>query len=104
MRYSHTHSDVPITRVTLYISVQLPWPVNCFIKQSSLAEYSKVTTLLLRLKHAKHVLERHMLFGTENNMRLYALRMKLMWFVNTFWGYVMTTVRKTRNCARRVFV
>lgn len=87
---------------------KLPWPVNNFIKQSSLAEYSKVTTLLLRLKRAKHILERHMLFESQHDMRLYSLRMKLVWFVNTFWGYVMTTVeekkRKSTRCREGPFL
>ncbi|KAG0175256.1 hypothetical protein DFQ28_002116 [Apophysomyces sp. BC1034] len=73
-----------------------PWPINNFISDTNLPEYSKVATLLLRLKRAKYVLEKRTIFCGQprinNPMRFYSMRMRLMWFVNTFCRYVMTTI------------
>ncbi|KAI9021436.1 Spc98 family-domain-containing protein [Phycomyces nitens] len=86
----------------------IPWPINNFIRQSSLVEYNKITALLLRIKRAKYILEQKTLQGRTkvevhpSTMRFYALRMRMMWFVNVFWGYIMTTIlhsetRKLQN-------
>ncbi|KAI9246717.1 Spc98 family-domain-containing protein [Phascolomyces articulosus] len=71
----------------------IPWPINNFIKESTLKQYGTITTFLLQLKRAKYLLDRKMLFQqSQCNMRLYPMRMKLIWFINAFWGYVMTTI------------
>ncbi|KAI8092569.1 Spc98 family-domain-containing protein [Halteromyces radiatus] len=92
----------------LNIDYQIPWPINNFIKPYCLADYNKLMQLLLRIKRAKYVLEKRTLWNckgekmstlsiareTQNGYitRLYALRMRMIWFVNAFWRYTMTTV------------
>ncbi|KAL0083339.1 Spc98 family-domain-containing protein [Phycomyces blakesleeanus] len=93
----------------IVFNYMIPWPINNFIRQASLAEYNKITGLLLRIKRAKYILEQKTLFqgrsrveALTSTMRFYALRMRMMWFVNVFWGYIMTTIlhsetRKLQN-------
>jgi hypothetical protein len=82
-------------------NVQINWPLNNFVQSSNLEEYTKITGYLMRLKRSKYVLEkRTLLFGRErssssrNTMRFYSIRIKMLWFVNAFWRYIMTTVSK----------
>ncbi|KAI9496943.1 Spc98 family-domain-containing protein [Zychaea mexicana] len=76
----------------------IPWPINNFIKESTLTQYSTIVTFLLQLKRAKYLLDRKMIFQHDRrNMRLYPMRMKLIWFVNAFWSYVMTTILHTET-------
>jgi hypothetical protein len=82
-------------------NVQINWPLNNFVQSSNLEEYTKITSFLMRLKRSKYVLEkRTLLFGRErsssgrNTMRFYSIRIKMLWFVNAFWRYIMTTVSK----------
>lgn len=84
--------------------VKIPWPINNFIQSSSLVVYQKVNSLLLRLKWAKYVLERKMLFERAKNPRLYLMRVRLLWFVNSIWGYIMTTVRKKKSLVTKVAI
>ncbi|ORE02434.1 hypothetical protein BCV72DRAFT_265192 [Rhizopus microsporus var. microsporus] len=80
--------------------IQISWPLNNFILEGSLVQYSKVTQFLFRIRRAKYVLEKKTFFKGEakndkndvNAKLLYALRMKMLWFVNTFWHYITTTV------------
>ncbi|KAF7731681.1 Gamma-tubulin complex component 5 [Apophysomyces ossiformis] len=73
-----------------------PWPINNFISDATLPDYNKIAVLLLRLKRAKYVLEKRSIFYgqplIDNPMQFYSMRMRLMWFVNTFWRYIMTTI------------
>ncbi|KAG2219519.1 hypothetical protein INT45_002836 [Circinella minor] len=76
----------------------IPWPINNFIKETTLKYYGVITTLLLQLKRAKYLLDRKMLFQNDRrNMRLYPMRMKLIWFINAFWSYIMTTILYTET-------
>lgn len=80
--------------------VEIPWPLNNFIDKNELSNYSKITSLLLRLKRAKYVMEKKTLFrerksckkSDSHTMRFYSLRMKILWFINAFWRYIMTTI------------
>lgn len=48
---------------------------------------------LIRVKRAKFLLERDMFFVQDHvEKEFYAMRIRLMWFVNAFWSYLMTTV------------
>ncbi|CAO3609462.1 unnamed protein product [Cunninghamella blakesleeana] len=96
----------------LIIDYEIPWPINNFIKPDCMKYYDKVMHFLLRIKRSKHVLEKKILItkqdgqytalhttksSTSNNIvnnttRLYILRMQMIWFVNSFWRYIMTTV------------
>ncbi|KAI8879160.1 hypothetical protein K501DRAFT_257290 [Backusella circina FSU 941] len=80
-------------------NVQINWPLNYFVQPSNLVEYTKINGFLMRLKRSKYVLEKRTLFGSEkrsrsdrNTMRFYSIRIKMLWFVNAFWGYIMTTI------------
>jgi formylmethanofuran dehydrogenase subunit A len=68
--------------------------------------YNQVMHLLLRIKRAKYILDKKTLMNKSTDMtpliydnrnsvvtKLYSLRMRMVWFVNSFWRYVMTTVR-----------
>ncbi|KAI8985160.1 Spc98 family-domain-containing protein [Pilobolus umbonatus] len=82
------------------INVKIPWPLNYFIGEELCEEYSKITGLLFRLKRAKYNLEKKTLFGRRvnkregdvNEMHFYLIRMRVLWFVNAFWSYIMTTI------------
>ncbi|KAG1470501.1 hypothetical protein G6F56_002654 [Rhizopus delemar] len=80
--------------------ISIPWPLNNFIQEDILIQYSKIAKFLLRLKRAKHVLEKKISFkgrvkygkNDADYTWLYSVRMKMLWFVNTFWRYIMVTV------------
>ncbi|KAI8979370.1 Spc98 family-domain-containing protein [Mycotypha africana] len=78
--------------------VEIPWPLNNFIHADCLLDYSKVQRFLLRLKRAKYVLEKKTLFrdmkikSDKQAMYFYSLRMKMIWLINSFWRYIMTTI------------
>ncbi|KAI7889635.1 Spc98 family-domain-containing protein [Mucor mucedo] len=80
--------------------VEIPWPLNNFIQREHLENYSKISSLLLRLKRAKYIMEKKTLFGgrtdyqnnDQNAMQFYSVRMKILWFINSFWRYIMTTI------------
>ncbi|CAO3626035.1 unnamed protein product [Cunninghamella echinulata] len=95
----------------LTIDYEIPWPLNNFIKPDCMKYYDKVMHLLLRIKRSKHVLEKKTLLDKQDNKytnlntnsshsagknnkitRLYVLRMQMIWFINSFWRYIMTTV------------
>ncbi|KAJ8659150.1 hypothetical protein O0I10_005189 [Lichtheimia ornata] len=82
-------------------SYHLPWPINNYIRRSSLRKYSSITTLLLRLKRTKHLLDRKTLTQQKRSMRMVSMRVRLIWFVNSFSSYVMTTVLHTETMALR---
>ncbi|KAI8386940.1 Spc98 family-domain-containing protein [Blakeslea trispora] len=81
--------------------VEVPWPLNNFIRKELLPSYSKILSFLLRLKRAKYVMEKKTLFQARRQrveksdtraMRFYQLRMRVLWFINAFWRYIMTTI------------
>ncbi|ORZ21692.1 Spc98 family-domain-containing protein [Absidia repens] len=87
------------------IDYQICWPTNNFIKPQCLDDYDRLVHLLIRIKRAKYVLEKKTLLDKCTDMapaingnqgglatRLYALRMRMVWFINAFWRYIMTTV------------
>ncbi|CAO3590188.1 unnamed protein product [Absidia cylindrospora] len=87
------------------IDYQIFWPTNNFIKPQCLDDYDRLVHLLIRIKRAKYVLEKKTLLNKCTDMtpatndtqgglmtRLYALRMRMVWFINAFWRYIMTTV------------
>ncbi|CDS08793.1 hypothetical protein LRAMOSA10154 [Lichtheimia ramosa] len=82
-------------------SYHLPWPINNYIRRSSLRKYSLITTLLLRLKRTKHLLDRKTLSQQKRSMKMLSMRVRLIWFVNSFSSYVMTTVLHTETMALR---
>ncbi|KAI8380436.1 Spc98 family-domain-containing protein [Choanephora cucurbitarum] len=81
--------------------VEIPWPLNNFVQKELLPSYSKILSFLLRLKRAKYVMEKKILFQARGQrieksdaraMRFYQLRMRVLWFINAFWRYMMTTI------------
>ncbi|KAG1642611.1 hypothetical protein G6F44_004657 [Rhizopus delemar] len=103
----HIEMERPISTRTMVSIVELvqfkvsiPWPLNNFIQEDCLTRYSIITSFLLRLRRAKYVLEKKMLFKGKvkyekcdvNSTWLYAVRMRMLWFVNTIWRYIMVTV------------
>ncbi|KAI8342061.1 Spc98 family-domain-containing protein [Chlamydoabsidia padenii] len=87
------------------IDYKIPWPINNFIKPDTMKYYNQLVHLLIRIKRAKYILEKKTLLNKCTDMtpaindiqdsgvaRLYALRMRMVWFVNALWRYVMTTV------------
>ncbi|KAI8056450.1 Spc98 family-domain-containing protein [Thamnidium elegans] len=80
--------------------VEIPWPLNNFIQSHHLDNYNKISGFLLRLKRAKYVMENKTLFrnrldyrkSDDIDMRYYSIRMRLLWFINSFWRYIMTTI------------
>ncbi|KAI8377771.1 Spc98 family-domain-containing protein [Radiomyces spectabilis] len=100
---NHTDASEPMNPSVwlqdIHVMYELPWPVNNFIRSEYIEEYNHIFTLVSRLKRAKYVLEtkcfirmQHQASRNQNLMELYSMRMRLMWFVNAFWSYIMTTV------------
>ncbi|KAI7872528.1 Spc98 family-domain-containing protein, partial [Spinellus fusiger] len=96
---SHKEKSHAFYLDSIIFDYRMPWPINNFIRHKTLEEYNKVTVLLLRMKRAKYILEKKTLFqerkkveAGSNTIRFYALRMRMMWFVNVVWGYLMTTI------------
>ncbi|KAI7876934.1 hypothetical protein K492DRAFT_210069 [Lichtheimia hyalospora FSU 10163] len=85
-------------------SYHLPWPINNYIRRSSLRKYSLITTLLLRLKRTKHLLDRKTLTQQKRSMKMLSMRVRLIWFVNSFSSYIMTTVLHTETMALRTAI
>jgi hypothetical protein len=83
-----------------HLNIKISWPLNNFIQQEHLPSYSKIQRFLLRLKRAKYVMEKKTLFrgrikmekSDVRAMRFYSIRMRILWFINAFWRYIMTTV------------
>ncbi|KAI9472221.1 MAG: Spc98 family-domain-containing protein [Benjaminiella poitrasii] len=98
------HNDIPIISSFLDLiefKVKIPWPLNNFIQEEHIPSYSKIQNFLFRLKRAKYVMEKKTLFGgnrkktvmnSVDKTRFYSIRMKLLWFINVFWRYIMTTI------------
>ncbi|KAI9315856.1 Spc98 family-domain-containing protein [Dichotomocladium elegans] len=77
----------------------LPWPLNTYIRSSTFQGYTAIATLLLRLKRTKHLLDRKTFTQERRGMRLHAMRVRMIWFVNAFWSYIMTTILYTETRA-----
>ncbi|KAK4521658.1 GH18 domain-containing protein [Mucor velutinosus] len=85
---------------TIQFNVKISWPLNNFIQQEHLPSYSKIQKFLFRLKRAKYVMEKKTLFrgrfkmekSDARAMRFYSIRMRILWFINAFWRYMMTTI------------
>ncbi|GAN05393.1 hypothetical protein MAM1_0090d04863 [Mucor ambiguus] len=84
----------------IQFNVKIAWPLNIFIQQERLPSYSKIQRFLFRLKRAKYVMEKKTLFrgrfkmekSDARAMRFYSIRMRILWFINAFWRYMMTTI------------
>ncbi|KAL9538603.1 hypothetical protein MBANPS3_010810 [Mucor bainieri] len=84
----------------IQFNVKISWPLNNFIQQEHLPSYSKIQKFLFRLKRAKYVMEKKTLFrgrfkmekSDARAMRFYSIRMRILWFINAFWRYMMTTI------------
>ncbi|KAF1798272.1 Spc98 family-domain-containing protein [Mucor lusitanicus] len=84
----------------IQFNVKISWPLNNFIQQEHLPSYSKIQRFLFRLKRAKYVMEKKTLFrgrfkmekSDARAMRFYSIRMRILWFINAFWRYMMTTI------------
>ncbi|RUS27517.1 Spc98 family-domain-containing protein [Jimgerdemannia flammicorona] len=107
-RISGKSSSVDLNSVRVFENVvveyRLPWPINNIIRAAAIHQYKKFITLVLELKRAKCLMERIALFKSRlhhqaaRNRRdpaillFYSLRVRLMWFINTVYNYIMTTI------------
>ncbi|CEP12196.1 hypothetical protein [Parasitella parasitica] len=84
----------------IQFNVEIAWPLNNFIQQKHLPSYSKIQRFLFRLKRAKYVMEKKTMFrgkikmakSDPRAMRFYSIRMRILWFINAFFRYIMTTI------------
>ncbi|KAI8638556.1 Spc98 family-domain-containing protein [Parasitella parasitica] len=84
----------------IQFNVEISWPLNNFIQQEHIYSYSKIQKFLFRLKRAKYVMEKKTLFrgrikmekSDPRAMHFYSIRMRVLWFINAFWRYIMTTI------------
>ncbi|ORZ01788.1 Spc98 family-domain-containing protein [Syncephalastrum racemosum] len=95
--YNHAKIYLDQTQSTFWDQIQfdydIPWPLNNFIKHRCCTDYNRIMVFLIRVKRAKYLLERDMFFVQDQvEEGLYAMRIRLMWFVNAFWSYLMTTI------------
>ena len=90
-----------ISRIQL--NYRLPWPVQLIITPETVAEYRPVFTLLMQIRRASSLLNRHRLLddipradsGKEQD-RYYYLRTKLIWFCTTLHAYLTSLVLAPR--------
>ncbi|RUS21658.1 hypothetical protein BC937DRAFT_91930 [Endogone sp. FLAS-F59071] len=107
-RTSDKSDNVHLNSVRVFENVvveyRLPWPINNIIRVAAIHQYKRIITLLLELKRAKYLMERISLFKSRLHQQaargrhdpamllFYSLRVRLMWFVNTVYNYIMTTI------------
>ncbi|KAI7900324.1 Spc98 family-domain-containing protein [Cokeromyces recurvatus] len=91
------HSTLSSYLELIEFKVKIPWPLNNFIQIEHIPSYSKIQKFLFRLKRAKYVMEKKTLGRNKkivysDEKQFYSIRMKLLWFINVFWRYMMTTI------------
>ena len=89
------------------IHYDLPWPVANIIKSDSIEVYQRIFVLLLQFQRAKYLLQRQKLkndFQPAANkvlLLLYAVRHRLLWFVNTILTYLTQVVLSATTARMR---
>jgi len=85
------------------LNYRLPWPVQLIITPESVAEYRPVFTLLVQIRRASSILNRHRLLDdihrvdpSEEQDLYCCLRAKLVWFCTTLHAYLTTLVLAPR--------
>lgn len=85
-------------KIVASVSVEynVPWAVANIVKRPSIITYQRVFTFLMQIRRAKLILERQRLPRLHNKYgekdRIYALRLRLLWFTNTLYAYLTQVV------------
>lgn len=87
------------------VEYQIPWAIANIVRKQSIVIYQRICTLLLQIRRSKHLLERQRLLTTHQssldnasddeaneNSHIYALRLRLLVFINTLYAYLTETV------------
>ncbi|KAI9243348.1 Spc98 family-domain-containing protein [Sporodiniella umbellata] len=85
---------------SIRFKMSILWPLNNFVQEGILKQYSEITKLLLCLRRAKHTLEKKIRYNNKWKYKedhpifawFYSIRMKMLWFVNTLCQYIMVAV------------
>lgn len=101
----HMRSLKPLSNIV--IEYRVSWPLNIIFSSNAFEDLRHITTFIMQIKRAKHKMERISLIKSADAMQkqlvrwtqtspelilFYSIRMRLMWFVNVIWNYIMTTV------------
>ncbi|KAK7754151.1 hypothetical protein SLS62_003728 [Diatrype stigma] len=101
----HCQSEVHEVRKTVRkglpgvtLSYRLPWPIQIVLSDESLDHYQAIFTLLIQLRRACYMLQRHHLKidgvaeMSYEQTRFYRLRSRLLWFCSSLQSYLTTLV------------
>ncbi|KAF7559054.1 hypothetical protein G7046_g5106 [Stylonectria norvegica] len=85
---------------TIRLNYRLAWPVQMILSEQSISSYQSVSTLLLQLRRALHVLHKQKLLecywtddeNWDERALYYSLRVNLLWFCTTVQTYFVTLV------------
>ncbi|BBN01636.1 gamma-tubulin complex component 5 [Marchantia polymorpha subsp. ruderalis] len=84
---------------SLFFTYKVAWPLELIIDQSAIKKYNQVMVFLLKVKRAKHALDKACRWTWKNGVgdaalhkQRLLLQQKLMHFVNTLHQYVMDRV------------
>lgn len=85
----------------------LPWPVANIITKDSISIYQRISTFLMQIRRAKHVIAKRRLqyspstHGTRGNALGYAIRHNMLWFLNTLYSHLTDLVISTTTESMR---
>ena len=94
---------------TLRITYTIPWPIANILTSSSLSTYQRVSTFLLQIHRAKHLLQRHPYLSATvwkpssiQDSLTCSLRYRLLWFANTLLTYLTEVVLSVSTTEMRM--
>lgn len=89
----------------------LPWPVANIITRDAISTYQRISTFLMQIRRAQHVIVKQRLQYSSNsaeknsdrthNVLGYAVRHSMLWFLNTLYGHIVDVVISTTTTAMR---
>ena len=90
---------------SISVEYNIPWAVANIVRKPSTLIYQRISTFLLQIRRAKHLLERQRLLTThqsslndtncderKENSHIYALRLRLLVFTTTLYTYLTESV------------